>query len=311
VRSGRSRVISPFVAELALVGIAAVWGLTFVMVQDAIALMPAMTFLAYRFLIAAGIVALIFHRKVRTLSSAGWKAGALMGLFLTSGYIAQTLGLERTSASNAGFITGLMVVLTPVFGALLLKQGIGRPAWIAALVSAVGLFMLSTSGGTGEGRLTGDALVFLCACSFALHILVTARAVRKHDVLGLLIVQLGLCGTFCFVAAAAAGDLQLPSSSVEWNALLVTAFIASAIGFFVQTYAQQHASPARTALILASEPAFAGFFAYLLNDETRSAVGWSGAGLIVLAIVGVELLPHLRSSRLRREDVPQPPLPEA
>ena len=298
-------------AELALVGIAAVWGLTFVMVQDAIALMPAMTFLGYRFLIAAFVVAVIFHKKVRLLSRSGWKAGALMGVFLTSGYIAQTLGLERTSASNAGFITGMFVVLTPIFGAVFLKHPVGVQAWVAAIVSTAGLFMLSTSGGAGEGRLTGDGLVFLCACSFAFHILVTARAVEKHDVFALLAVQLGLCGAFCFVAAAAAGDLVVPRTSVEWNALLVTAFIASALGFFVQTYAQKHASPARTALILASEPAFAGFFAYLLNDETRSLIGWVGAGLIVAAIVGVELLPYLRPARFQEEDVPRPPLPEA
>jgi drug/metabolite transporter (DMT)-like permease len=298
-------------AELALVGIAAVWGLTFVMVQDAIELLPPMTFLAYRFLVAAIVVAAMFHRKLRALSREGWRAGALMGAFLTSGYIAQTLGLQRTSASNAGFITGLFVVLTPIFASVFLKHPIGRPAWVAALVSAVGLFMLSTSGGAGEGQLEGDALVFLCACSFAFHILVTARAVKHHDVTALLAVQLGLCGVFCFVIAAIGGDLELPRTSVEWNALLVTSFIASALGFFVQTYAQQHASPARTALILASEPAFAGLFAYLLNDETRSLVGWVGAGLIVAAIVGVELLPYLRSGRMRPEDVPHPPLPEA
>lgn len=300
-----------FVAELSLVGIAAVWGLTFVMVQDAIALMPAMTFLAYRFLVAAAVVAIIFHRKLRALSRDGWRAGLLMGAFLTAGYIAQTLGLERTSASNAGFITGLFVVLTPVFGAVFFKHPVGRPAWIAALVSAIGLFLLSTSGGAGAGQLAGDALVFLCACSFAFHILFTADAVKKYDVTALLAVQLSLCGVFCFVVAAAAQDLQLPRTSVEWNALLVTAFIASALGFFVQTYAQQHAAPARTALILASEPAFAGFFAYILAGETRSLIGWVGAGLILVAILGVELLPYVLPSKLRKQDVPQPPLPEA
>lgn len=301
---------SALVAEVGLVGIAAVWGLTFVMVQDAIALLPAMTFLAYRFLIAAVVVALIFRRKLRALSADGWRAGALMGLFLTSGYIAQTLGLERTSASNAGFITGLFVVLTPIFGSLFLKHPVGRPAWIAALVSALGLFLLSNSGGAGEGRLAGDALVFLCACSFAFHILVTARAVEHHDVTALLAVQLGLCAVFCFVVASLARDLEIPRTAVEWNALLVTAFIASALGFFVQTYAQKHASPARTALILASEPAFAGLFAYLLNDESRSMIGWVGAGLIVAAIVVVELLPYLRSVPVPDEDIPHPPLPE-
>lgn len=304
------RTSTVLVAELALVGVAAVWGLTFVMVQDAIALLPPFTFLAYRFLAAAAIVSLLFHRKLRALSRDGWKAGLLMGVFLTAGYIAQTLGLERTSASNAGFITGLFVVLTPIFGALFLRHPIGRPAWIAAGVSALGLFLLSSSGGTGEGRLAGDALVFLCACAFAFHILVTGSAVKRHDVTALLAVQLGLCGVFSFTVATIGGDLQVPRTAVEWKALLVTAILASAVGFFIQTYAQLHASPARTALILASEPAFAGLFAYLLNDESRSLTGWMGAGLILVAIVGVELLPYLRPAPVSEEDVPRPPLPE-
>jgi drug/metabolite transporter (DMT)-like permease len=86
-----------------------------------------------------------------------------------------------------------------------------------------------------------------------------------------------------------------------WLALAVTALVASAVGFFVQTYAQKHASPERTALILASEPAFAGLFGYLLADERLSALAWSGAVLIMAAIVAVELLPRLRPPR---------PLPE-
>jgi drug/metabolite transporter (DMT)-like permease len=307
----KGRSSTALVAEFGLVAVAAVWGLTFVMVQDAIERLPPMTFLGYRFIAAALVVAIVFHRKLRALSWDGWRAGALMGVFLTSGYIAQTLGLERTSASNAGFITGLFVVLTPIFGSLFLRHPIGRPAWTAAAVSAFGLFLLSNSGGAGEGRLSGDFLVFLCACSFAFHILVTAEAVKRHDITALLAVQLGLCGIFCFAVAAIAGDLEAPRSAVEWNALWLTAFIASAVGFFVQTYAQQHASPARTALILASEPAFAGLFAYLLNDETRSLSGWMGAGLIVTAIVGVELLPYLRPAKIVEDDIPHPPLPEA
>ena len=147
-------------AEVALIGIAAVWGLTFVMVQDAIELLPTMAFLGYRFVPAALLVAVVFRRRLLALPAAGWRAGALMGVFLTAGYILQTLGLEETTASNAGFITGLFVVLTPVMGAAFLHDRIGAPAWAAAVVSSVGLYLLS---GSGEPNLRGDGLVLLCA----------------------------------------------------------------------------------------------------------------------------------------------------
>src|ERR687896_1315208 len=154
-------------AELALIAIAAVWGLTFVMVQDAIALLPTMAFLAYRFIPGALIVAVIFWRPLRRLPAAGWRAALLMGVFLAGGYILQTLGLEQTTASNTGFITGLFVVLTPVLGAVFLRQRIPVVAWAAAGVAMVGLWLLS--GASDEFDLRGDGLVFLCAISLAAH----------------------------------------------------------------------------------------------------------------------------------------------
>lgn len=285
-------------AELALVGIAAVWGLTFTMVQDAIAILPTLAFLAYRFAGATLLVAPIFWKRVRALPREGWSAGLVMGVFLTAGYICQTLGLEHTTPSDAGFITGLFVVLTPVFGALFLRQRISGLAWAAAAVSALGLYLLSGAG--GDFSLRGDGLVFLAACSFAAHILATGRAARRFDVGALLVIQLSVAAAVPLVLAIATGDLEAPHGSTVWSALLVTAVIASALGFFVQTYAQQHAPPARTALILASEPAFAGLFGYLLNDDRLTAVAWLGAGLIMAAIVAVELIPRWRT------DVPLP-----
>jgi drug/metabolite transporter (DMT)-like permease len=286
-------------SELALVGICSVWGLTFVMVQDAIELLPTMAFLAYRFIPATLLVALVFHSELRRLTPAGWRAGLLMGVFLCAGYIFQTLGLERTSASNAGFITGLFVVLTPVLGAVFLRERLPALAWAAAGVSLVGLYLLS---GVGGGlNLRGDGLVLIAAFALSAHILATSRAVRDHDVGALLAVQLAVCGVVPLILAAAGGKLEAPSGGTVWSALIVTSLIASALAFFVQTFAQQHAPPARTALILACEPAFAGLFGWLLAGDRLSVTGWLGAGLIMAAIVAVEITPRFRPPR---------PLPE-
>jgi drug/metabolite transporter (DMT)-like permease len=222
-----------------------------------------------------------------------------MGVFLTAGYVFQTLGLEHTTPSGAGFITGLFVVLTPVLGALFLRQRISGLAWAAAAVSALGLYLLSGAG--GQFSLRGDGLVFLAAVSFAAHILATGRAAGRFDVGALLVIQLGLAGLACLALALATGDLEPPHGADVWSALVVTAVFASALGFFVQTYAQQHAPPARTALILASEPVFAGLFGFLLAGDRLSAVAWSGAGLIMAAIVAVELIPRWRTTELLPE----------
>jgi drug/metabolite transporter (DMT)-like permease len=287
-------------AELALVAIAAVWGLTFVMVQDAVERIPVTAFLAYRFLAAAALVALVFRAEVRALRPAGWRAGVVMGGFLTAGYLFQTYGLQHTSASSAGFITGLFVVITPVLGALVLRQLAGGLAWAAAVASAAGLFLLAGAGGS-HFQVAGDALVLGCAIALSAHILATDRAVSGHAVGALVAVQLGVVGAVSLIAALAAGDLEAPRGATVWSALAVTAVVASALGFMVQTYAQRHAAPARTALILASEPAFAGLFGYLLAGDRLSPVQWLGAVVILGAIVAVDAVPRLRPPR---------PLPE-
>lgn len=269
------------------------------MVQDAIESIDPLTFLGYRFLPAGVLVALLFWRPLKRLPPAGWRAGLVLGIFLTAGYIAQTVGLEHTTASNAGFITGLFVVLTPLFGALVFGLAIGRAAWAAALLSALGLALLSGTG--GELDLNGDGLVFLCAWAFAIHILLTARAVTRFEVGALVAVELTACGLFCLAYAAFAGDLTRPRGATVWAALIVTSLVASALGFLVQSYAQRFASPSRTALILAAEPAFAGLFGYLLQDDRLSAVAWLGALLIMAAILLVDVVPRLRPPR---------PLPE-
>jgi len=284
-------------AEVGLIGVAAVWGGTFVMVQDAIAKLPTLAFLGYRFLAAAVVVAVVWRAALRALPAEGWRAGALMGVFLTLGYVLQTLGLEHTTVSNAGFITGLFVVLTPVLAAVFLRDRIGPLAWGAAIVSALGLYLLSGGGSPN----TGDMLVLGCAVAFAAHILATARAASVYDTGALLVVQLGVCGVVCTAGALIAGDLRSPPDGSVWIALAVTALVASVLGFFIQTYAQKHTSATRTALILASEPAFAALCAYLFNDERLEALGWAGAALIMASILVVELAPRLRPPR---------PLPE-
>ena len=278
--------------ELLLAAATAVWGLTFALVQDAVEELPVLTFLAYRFLVAAVLVAVLFRGALRRLTRAGWVAGAVMGVFLTAGYVLQTFGLQHTTASNAGFLTGLFTPLTPLLAWVILRETLTRTALLAALVATAGVALLSGVG--GQLHVLGDGLSVACAIAFSLHILATDRGVAGHEVGALLAVQLGVCGAACLVAAGIGGQVQVPSGGSVWLALAITAVLASAGGFFAQSYAQQHASPARTALILALEPAFAGLFGWLIAGDRLDALGWVGAVLILAAILAVDLVPRLR-----------------
>ena len=287
-------------AELSLLGITSVWGLTFVVVQDAVEQMPASAYLAYRFVAAALLLAVVFRKRLLHLTRAGLKQGLWMGVFLTAGYLFQTYGLEATSASNAGFITGLFVVITPLMAWGLNRQSIGWVPWAAAGVSALGLFLLSGGGSTFTFR--GDGLELLCAIAFSAHIIATSRGVKAgHDVIALVVVQLALVGAVCTVMALASSDLVMPHGAVLWANIALTSLVTTALAFVVQTWAQKHAAPDRTALILAGEPAFAGLFGWWLAGDRLGLQGWVGAALIFSSILAVEMVPRLR---------PERPLPE-
>ena len=276
--------------ELAMVAVTAVWGSTFVLVRDAVALIPPFAFIAYRFLAAALLLAAV--RPRRTVGGPGdgvWgplAAGAAIGLALFAGYGFQTVGLQYTTASNAGFITGLSVVLTPLLGAVLLRQSPGRWPLTGAILAAVGLAFLSLQ--TLEVR-RGDALVLGCAVAFAAHILLLGRYAPRLDTYRLAVVQLGTAGLLALVWAAAAGDLVAPASAEVWVALAITSVVASAGAFLIQTRAQRELSPTRTAVIITMEPVFAGLFAFLVAGERLGGRGWLGAGLILAGMLIAEL----------------------
>src|SRR5687767_2237108 len=155
------------VAVGALVLVTAIWGLTFVQVKDAVELYPLFAFLAVRFAIATAVLGPFTHRPLRALPRRGWVAGVGLGLLLAAGYALQTAGLERTTVSNAGFITGLYVVFTPLAAVALFRARIAGIVWAGVALSTAGLALLSGVGG-GDGR--GDLLVLAGSAAFSLQI---------------------------------------------------------------------------------------------------------------------------------------------
>ena len=283
--------------ELAMVAVTAVWGSTFVLVRDAVAQVPPFAFVAYRFLAAALLLAAIRPRlalggperergRGRGLGLGPLGAGVAIGVALFCGYGFQTVGLQYTTASNAGFITGLSVVLTPLLGAVLLRQAPGRWPVTGACLAAVGLAFLSLQ--RLEVR-RGDALVLGCAFAFAAHILLLGRYAPRLDTYRLAVVQLATAGLLALAWAAVAGDLVVPATAEVWVALAITSVAASAGAFLIQTRAQREVSPTRTAVILTMEPVFAGLFGFLLAGERLSGRGWLGAGLILAGMLTAEL----------------------
>ena len=278
----------PAVAVVALVGVTAVWGSTFVVVKDAVERMPVMDFLAWRFAIAALVMIAVRPRAVARLDSRGRRRGAVLVLALGAGYVTQTFGLEHTPASVSGFITGLFVVFAPLCSALLLRRRIARVTWLGVALATSGLALLSLHG-VALGR--GAGVTLLCAIAFALHIVGLGEWSSSHDAAGLAVLQLSTVAVLSIVAAATA-SLAPPPDAAAWGAVLLTAIAATAVAFFVQTWAQAHLEPTRAAVVMTMEPVFAGLFGVTFGGDSLSLRVVIGALLVLAAMYTVELGPR-------------------
>jgi drug/metabolite transporter (DMT)-like permease len=269
-------------ALLALVVVTAVWGVTFVQVKDALELYPLFAFLAVRFAIASVALAPVAAPRLR---SAGWKPATLLGGLLALGYALQTAGLDRTSVSSTGFITGLYVVFTPLFAYALFRITVARVVVLGVGLSLVGLALLA---GVGVGEPGGDALVLAGAAAFSLQIALMERYAPRYDAVAFTFVEMLAAFVGFAVIAVALGQVEVPHGWTVWGALIVTGVFASALGFLVQTWAQRQLSAARTALAFAMEPVWTAIFGFWLAGDRLGAVGWTGAALIMAGIVVAE-----------------------
>ena len=273
---------------LLLIAVTAVWGWTFVVVQDAIALYGVLPFLAVRFALAACALAPFYAPRV---TRRALLVGGGIGVVLALAYFFQTAGLLFTTPTNSGLITGLFVVFAPLADRVLFGVKSSRQVIVAVFLSLFGMVLLA--GGGPEGVNPGDFLTLVCAVALGVHIALLSRYAAGHDAGGLTLAQI-LAMTVLFAALWPFFEpVQFPPAGV-WIPLLVTGIVASAAAFYIQTTVQQHIPAARTAIILTMEPVFAAFFGYWLAGDRLSAPQVAGAALILSALFVGEILPVLR-----------------
>jgi drug/metabolite transporter (DMT)-like permease len=281
-------------ATLALLAITASWGSTFFLIHDLLDRVPVLDFLAVRFTIASVALVLLSPRAIGRLSRERRRQALVLGLLYGVAQILQTAGLAHTAASVSGFITGMYVVATPLFAAVLLRTRIGAMTWLAVLLAVVGLGVLTlgdVSDGLGLGY--GEALTVVAALIYALHIVGLGAWSESRDALGMAIVQCVVIAAICIVAAAPNG-IVLPNRTGDWLAIVYMALVAGAASLLGQTWAQSHLPPTRTAIIMSMEPVFAAVFAVLLGGESATSRMLLGGALVLAAMLIVELVPRRR-----------------
>ncbi len=275
-------------AALALLAVTATWGSTFFLIHDLLTRLPVVDFLAVRFAIAAMAMVALAPRAIGRLSPTKRKHSLVLGVLYGSAQILQTAGLAHTPASVSGFITGMYVVCTPLFAAAILKTRIGPLTWGAVLLALAGLGVLTLSGfhvGYGE------ALTLVAAMIYALHIVGLGAWSTARDAIGMSILQCIVIAVICAVAAAP-GGIALPHRASDWLSVVYMALVAGAAALLVQTWAQAHLPPTRSAIIMSMEPVFAALFAVLFGGESATSRMLLGGGMVLAAMLVVELAPR-------------------
>jgi drug/metabolite transporter (DMT)-like permease len=281
-------------AEFLLATVTVFWGATFPVVKEAVTLVPVLCFLWVRFALAALLLALLAGRGLRTLDGRGLRRGVLLGALLFCSYLFQTFGLELTSASNAGFLTGLNVVWVPLLAGPLLGKPAAPGARMGVVLAVSGLLALTWHWPWHLAL--GDALVVVCSLFVALHILGLDALTAGYDGRALACVQiatmavLGLLGSLIFEPVT--WPRAWPATLV-W-ALVITAVFATVYAFWIMTAFQRWTTPTRAALVYTLEPVFAALFAVLLGGETLGARALLGGTLVVSGMVVAQCWPARR-----------------
>jgi drug/metabolite transporter (DMT)-like permease len=267
-------------APWALLSISVAWGLSFVVMKPAIERQSVNNFLFTRFLLAVLVMILIRPQVIklftRDLLLRGFGAGFLLG----GGYILQTVGLANTGAAITGFVTGLYVILTPLFAAVIFKERVTKATWLYVFMATFGLGLLSLHGWSVG---YGEFLVFLSAIAFAAHITALSKWSAGRDVYAMTITQLMMCAILTGIASSIEGYSAPPDFGV-WAVVIFTAVFCTAIAFIVQTWSQAHMSATKVAVILTMEVVFAAIFAIIFGGERLTLQSAIGGVLVVTAM---------------------------
>ena len=268
-------------APWALLLVAAMWGISFVWMKDILDQQDVYSFLVSRFIVAALVMIVVNPKFIAKINRKILLKGSVIGTALGLGYIFQTLGLERTTPAITGFITGLYVVLTPLIGALILKEKLTIQAWFYIALATIGLGVLSISGFSIG---TGEFFVLISAFLFASHILLLSRWSKDFDAYTLTFIQLLTCAVVSGVPASLNGFVAPPDQQV-WAVILFTAVFATFFAFVVQTWAQARISATKVAVILTMEVVFAALFSVALGAEPLTLRILLGGSMVLIAMI--------------------------
>lgn len=277
-----------WLTDLPVLLVAVVWGASYLAAKGITTPHTVVAVLVLRFAVVLPVLVAAGWRRLRALSAAQWRGAGTLGLILAGIFLLETYGVVHTSATNAGLIISLTMILTPLAEAAVTGTRPPRAFLAAAALSVAGVVLLTQGGGFTTPSL-GDLLMLLAAFARTVHVLAMSRirAVRSADSLSLTTVQLGSAVAVFAALAALPGTGASPWSVAlgfgprEWAGLLFLSVFCTLFAFFVQMWAVRRTSPSRVSLLLGTEPLWAAAAGIALAGDRPGTLGLAGAVLVL------------------------------
>ena len=277
-----------FLAQIGMVITTMIWGITFVMVKEALNDAKPFMFATLRFGLSFILAIIFVNRGMSKINKKSMVAGLICGFLLYVGYSFQNFGLMQTTPSKSAFVTSVSVIMVPILLVLFRIKAVHNRIWIATFLAIVGLYILLDPA--GKGLNIGDILTFGCALSFAAHVIFQDRYLSKGvDVGHLLLIQLMFITLFSGISVVSYEGFEMIVSQRLIIAILVTGILATFIALLIMVWAQTILGPNQTAILLSLEPVFAALFSTIFASEILGINGWVGGVIIVFAVLSLEI----------------------
>ncbi|MHA1272792.1 MAG: DMT family transporter [Promethearchaeota archaeon] len=275
------------------------WGSTFILTKISIEKAPIFFFLGMRFSLAL-LVFIPFTYRLKSMNKKLITVGLITGFVYFLGIAVQTIGLKLTTAGKGGFITGLNTIIVPFFARFFYKKRIRKEIWLAAIISTIGMGLLSLEADFSIN--IGDIYILVCAVFFALYIILVDKYVGEVDIYLFLLIQLIIITVLCFLLSLLINEnVAIKKLDYEfWIILFYLGCIAAGLTFIFQNWGQKYVGPSQTAIIFALEPVMALLFAsYLIGNEQITVKSWFGSILIFIGI----LITVLTENKNKRKNI--------
>lgn len=270
-------------ANFLIVLVALFWGSTYFLTKMAVAELEPFNLTALRFGTAFVITALFFFKRIRNADRTVIKYSIILGVLAVIAVLSMTFGVQYTTASNAGFLISLSVVMIPLISVVVLKKKIKAKLLLSVVLATVGIVCLTLNEQLTINK--GDILCILCAASFAVQVLIMERIPKSADSVAIGALQLGITAVVNFILSFFLENFIVPSDLKVWGVIVILGVFCTAFCYIIQIYALKNTSAIQAGIILSLEPVFSAIFAYIFLGELLSKQGYIGAILLFISVI--------------------------